>query len=170
MKKIALLSLSMVVLVVLVLMVGACSKDDADKGGNYVVRFKANGTLITYTLQSVLLYQTTSAGDQYLASITGSNDVSNNIGLLLYDDAPIGEGTYLNYIVEDQIVKGVLIAHLDASTGVVFSSGAIDAEASVTITEMNATTVRGTFQGVVKHDQHDDIAITEGEFFVKRVN
>jgi len=147
----------------------SCSDNDESSNGDLVIRFKANGTTVRYTNQPTLLFTAASSGNQYLAIISGFNDASSNLSLTLYSDSPIDKDTYSGYSVVD-IVKGVVIGYLDPKTGATFTSGGANVNATVTISDMNATTVRGTFQGVLKNNQHADITITDGEFIVKRNN
>lgn len=169
MNKTVKLILALMVVVSGVFLLESCSKDE-DDAGEYYLRFKANGTLVEYTNQLGLTAGFGQNGNQHVGTISGWNDGSSNFSVLLYNLEPISETTYSGYTVSAEGTVGVLFAHKEKETGVLFSSGA-DAEfdATTTIMEITDTDVRGTFKGKVKAAGHPDISVTEGSFFVKRV-
>ncbi len=169
MKKAARFFLALTLLVSSMILIVSCTKDE-ETPGEFYMRFKANGTLVEYTNQLGLTAGFAQSGNQHVGTISGWNDASSNFSLLLYDLEPITERTYSGYTATVDGVVGVLFAHKEKETGVVFSSG-VDAEfdATTTITEMNETGVKGTFRGTIKAAGQSDISITEGSFFVKRV-
>lgn len=169
MKKAARFFLVLTLLVTSMTFIVSCTKDE-ETPGEYYLRFEANGKLVEYTNQLGLTAGFAQSNNQHVGTISGWNDASSNFSVLLYDLEPITESTYSGYVASVNGVVGVLFAHKEKETGVVFSSG-VDAEfdATTTITEITETGVKGTFNGKVKAANHPDISITNGSFFVKRV-
>lgn len=162
-------SLMFMSLVLIAIFMGGCTKDD-ENPGEYYMRFKSNGVLVEYTNQLGLSAGFAQNGNQYVGTISGWNDSNSNLSLLLYSNSPISSTTYSGYASSVNGVSGVLFAHKDKKTGAVFSSGVTpDFDATVTITEITETGVKGTFSGKVTSTGHPEIAIREGSFFVKRV-
>lgn len=169
MKKTAGFFLVFTAIVFSLIFIISCSKDD-ETPGEYFMRFKANGASVEYTNQLGLTAGFAQNGNQHVATISGWNDASSNFSLLLYNLAPITEVTYSGYSVSVDGTVGVFFAHKEKDSGAVFSSGVTtDFDASVTISEITETGVKGTFSGLIKASGFSDITITEGSFFVKRV-
>ena len=169
MKKAIKFFLPFALLVFSLVFIAGCSKDEEDTG-KYFMRFKSNGEWVEYTNQ---LHQTAGfvkSGLQHVGTISGMNDATSNFSILIYDLEPITEGTYSGYTTSVEGLTGILLAHKDKSTGAVYGSAVVgELTARLTITEMTETSVSGTFSGVLKSNDHPDIDITEGSFFVKRV-
>jgi hypothetical protein len=85
----------------------ACRNDDNNQ--IYYIRFLANGTLIEYTNQLVLIAGFGQATGIYTGTVSGANDLSSNIGLQIYNNSPIVEGIYSGYGIIDNTVVGVII-------------------------------------------------------------
>lgn len=168
MKKSAAFFLALAVIIAGVVLISGCTKDEDSTA--YYMRFKSNGVQVEYTNQLGLTAGFAQSGNQYVGTISGWNDANSNFSLLLYNLAPITENTYSGYAVSVNGTVGVLFAHKEINSGAVFSSGVTpDYEATVTISEITETGVKGTFSGLVKASGLADINITEGSFYVKRV-
>jgi hypothetical protein len=154
-------------------LLGACGGDGdggtgPDGNGDLFYRFDANGTRITYTVQQSLLGSFAQSGNQRTAIITGFNANSNS-ALQIYAGTAIGVGTYSGYTINPTLsaVVGVLMHYQDAG-GVLYQSDGGAVQEVINITELNATTVRGTFTGRLKAAGRPDMVITNGEFLVRR--
>ncbi len=146
-----------------------CSKDE-ENPGEYYIRFEANGNKVEYNNQISLTAGFGQSGNQYVGTVSGWNDASSNITLILYDIEPITESTYSGYTASINGVMGVVFSYKEKESGAVFSSGvAADHDARITLSEITETGVRGTFGGTITTAGQPDINITEGSFFVKRV-
>jgi hypothetical protein len=146
----------------------SCSNDETD---SYYIRFRANGELVEFTNQLILTAGFGNTGDLYSGTISGANDVDSNIGLQIYNNAPILEDTYSGYGFSGNAVVGVIIGYKEKSSGVLFSSGGgTNVDATVVISEITETTVKGTFQGRLLANGQPDIIVTDGSYFVRRAN
>lgn len=150
------------------MMFNSCKKDDAGNGGEYFIRFKANGTQVDFAVQGSLTAAFGQAGSQFNAVFSGG-DATSNISLQVFDNKAIAEANYTGYGIVGSSVVGALIGYSD-KTGTLYTQGAVGSNATITVTELAATTVRGTFGGIVKATGKPDILITQGEFFVWRAN
>lgn len=147
-----------------------CSKSDGGNdidSGNYYISFKANGTQMRYTQQSVLSYNTSQSGPLYVGIVSGFNDASSNINLQVHNNAEIVPGTYSGYTLTGGVFVGIIIGYTDPVSGESFVTSALNVEGQITITEIETTGVKGTFSGRVVKSGLSDILITEGSFFVK---
>ncbi len=146
-----------------------CKKDDDNgDGGQYYMRFKANGTTVEFKVQASLVAAFGHAENVYNAVFTGY-DADSNISLQVFDSKDIVETTYSGYGLVGTSFVGALIGYKDTGE-TLYTQGATASDASVTISEITATTVKGTFQGTLKADGKANIAVTNGEFFVWRAN
>jgi hypothetical protein len=159
-------------LIAQIFLFAACDKDDDnDKTGQYYFRFSANGTMVEFNHQLLLTAGFGQSPPIYAATASGANDATTNISLIIYNNGPIVADVYSGYDIVEGEVIGVIIAYLDKKTGVVFGSGGgPDVDATVEITELTATYMKGKFNGTVVASGQDDIAITNGSFYVRRVN
>jgi hypothetical protein len=150
------------------LLSSGCSTSTSPNGSGYFLHFQANGTTVAYTAQPSLLVAFGHAGTQYNALITGF-DATSNMSVQVFDGAVIAKGTFSGYGVVGSAFVGALITYQDAS-GTVYVSTDQATDAIITITDLTATTMSGTFKGRLKVAGHPDIVVTNGEFFVKRAN
>lgn len=146
---------------------GGSDSTGPDGDGLYL-RFKINGTQVSYTDQSSLYYSASQAGGQHIAVITGF-DATTNANVQVYSGSAIGEDTYSGYSVVGTALTGALIGYENAS-GVVYSTGGGQIQVTVTISHLDATRARGTFSGLMRSAGQPDLQVTEGEFHVQRLN
>lgn len=148
-------------------------KDDNDGGNNnstYFMSFKVDGTLVSYSNQFSLNATLGQSGAQYLNTITGADDATSNMGLQIFDDAPLTVKSYSGYTIVGGLTKGVIVGYLDPVSGLVFSSGGGPVmDAIITITEITATTVSGSFSGTLQDAGQPDKLVTEGQFIVRKI-
>ncbi len=154
------------VVIFVLFMISACSKDEVDDG-NYRVKFKANGTPVEFNSQPTLTASFGQSGNQHVAVFTGY-DVESNISIQVHDGKAIEAKNYSGYVSTGSGFSGALIAYKDKA-GTVYTQG-VPGNASITVSEITATEVRGTFSGTLKATGKADVVITDGEFFVKRLN
>jgi hypothetical protein len=146
----------------------SCQNDDEESGGEYYVRFIANGKKVEFSVQGATIAAFAQAGNTYNAVFTSYN-TSSNIGLQVYDNKEITKGTYIGYTLSGTSFIGALIHYKDDS-GILYTQDALNAVTSITISEITSSAVRGTFSGVLKSSGKPDLSITQGEFFVLRSN
>ena len=161
---------SLITFTVIVMLFSSCSKDETDSS-TYYIRFNANGESVEFTNQLILIAGFGHSGNQYTGTISGANDAQSNVGLQIYNNAPILEGNYRGYGISGGAVVGVIIGYKEKQSGVLFSSGGgPNVDATVVITEITAATVKGTFHGKLQASGQPDMIITNGSFFVRRSN
>ncbi len=154
------------VVIFVLFMISACSKDGVEDG-SYRVKFKANGTTVEFNSQFTSTASFGQSGNQYVAVFTGY-DAESNISIQVHDGKAIEAKNYSGYVSTGSGFSGALIAYKDKA-GTVYTQG-VPGNASITVSEITATEVRGTFSGTLKATGKDDVMITDGEFFVKRLN
>lgn len=152
-------------MVFLCLTILSVSCDESSDG--YVMRFKADGNLQEFSASGAQTATFTLDDDQYIGLIVGSQG-SHTMVLKVYDTEPITEGVYRQFEPKGNAFTGSLIAYRDNS-GTEYTQGAVTPDIRVRITEITSTSVSGTFGGTLKADGKPDLAITEGEFLVKRM-
>ena len=150
----------------LLLLLSSCKKDDNGVSG-YLIQFKANGKQVEFTEQASLLTLFYS-GSVYNALFSGYT-ASSNISLQVFDNKTISETTYSGYALVGSAFVGALIDYQDTD-GTIYTQGTANSDASVTITQLAATTVRGTFSATLKASGKPDMVISQGQFFVRGAN
>ncbi len=149
------------------LVFNSCKKD-ATSGDGYVMRFYVDGSKVEFTGQGSLVAAFAQSGTIFNAVFTGYT-ANSNMGLQIFDNKAIGATTYSGYGIVGSSIVGVLISYEDTD-GTVYTQGTGTTDATITISEITDTTVRGTFSGTLKANGKPDIKITNGEFFVWRAN
>jgi hypothetical protein len=161
-------TLSRAALLVSIAVMAACGGSDKNPtgpgGSTYYLRFKANGTQVNFTAQASLYAAFAQAGAQYNMIGTGYTATSNS-NIQVYNNSPVVVGTYSGYNINGGALVGALVGYQDDG-GVSYTNQS----ATITISEITSTTVRGTFSGVVEANGHPDITITNGEFRLQRAN
>ncbi len=152
--------------VIILFITVSCSTQNSPSG--YVMKFKADGTAIEFTGQSTVVAAFANSGSQYTATFTGYNSGSN-ISLTVYDNKAIAPGTFTGYTEDNSAFIGALIVYMD-SNGKVYSQMTSNSDIKVVISQITATAVKGTFSGTLSSSDDSSISITNGEFYVWRVN
>ena len=145
----------------------SCSKGEDSGEDQYYIRFKADLTSIVFTDQPVLTTVCSKTGDQHECTFRGG-DLTSRITITVFDDNTISNGTYSDFRTEGGLNFGTLISYEDDS-GTIFEQRNGVTGTTVTITESTATSIRGVFTGKVA-TMGTTMTISEGEFFVKRIN
>jgi len=143
----------------------SCSSDEASDG--YVMRFKANGIQQEFVTGVGQTATFTLDDNQHIGLIVGS-DGTRTMALKVYDTEEITVAVYRQFEPKDDGFTGSLIAYQDES-GTEYTQGAVVPDIRVRITEITSTSVSGTFGGTLKAEGKPDLPITEGEFFVRRL-
>jgi hypothetical protein len=147
----------------------ACSSSTGPNANGHYLRFDANGSQLNFTIESSLAAAFAHAGNEYNALMTGF-DATSNLSLQVFDGAAITTKQYTGYQFTGGAFVGVLITY-QPSAGLVYSSVATaNSDAVITITELTATDVKGTFSGTLKKAGQPDIVATNGEFSLHRAN
>lgn len=152
----------------LMLLVGSCKKDDNTDSGAYVMSFKVDGKLVEFKVQASLVAAFGHADNVYNAVFTGY-DPDSNISLQIFDGKEIVAATYTGYGLVGGSIVGAVIGYSDKS-GTLYTQYAVNSDATITISEITSSTVRGTFSGKLRSNGKSDISITEGKFYVWRAN
>lgn len=155
-------------IVVFAFLSGGCKKDNDAGSGGYHMKFKVDGTQIEYSVQGALVAAFGQSGTQYNAVISGS-DGKSNAGLQVFDNKAISASIYSGYTISNSAVVGALM-HYEDLNGTVYTQGTVSPDIEITIIEINATIVKGTFRGTLKSAGKANISITNGEFLVWRAN
>lgn len=161
---------------VLILATTSCSKSSDDEeegnGNGYFISFKANGTSIEYKPDDFMVASFVDDGTYFLATFAGVGR-SSAIQFQAHDHTAIVEKEYSGYFVKQatQTPAYVIGASISFSQlQVTHSTPDKDPDVNVTIDEITATTVRGSFSGTLKSKGKDDVNITKGKFFIPRNN
>lgn len=157
----------------LILLFSSCKKETADPKEEYYLKFKIDGNWVTWTNALSELGPDLDDATKTNFSFQGTSaDTKQSFGLSFQvDDNSITTGTYssndyfmpIDYITTD---GGSTIWYSDRDGGEPYSVY------SVTLNDITETAVKGSFTGNFLADDSEEentIAITEGEFFLKRI-
>lgn len=155
--------------VLAIVLISGCKKDDDGAAtGAYYIRFKADGQLTEFTNQVALNAATGQSQSQYNAVVSGFNG-NHNISVQMFDNEAIHVSVYEGYENKVSYFEGALIGY--GKDGVIYGTNGVNPEVVVNLTHWTATEAKGTFSGKVKAISGPTVvSITEGEFFVKRLN
>jgi len=148
----------------------SCKKDDNNAtAGKYYVKFKADGQAVEFVDQQRLQAAIGNSGSQHVLTVMGFTP-NSNASLVINDIQPITVGNYDGYVLQSGGVVGTVIAYQNTA-GETFGTNGANPEVAATVVLFNNAEVKGTFSGVIKQNGGTKtIQITEGEFFVKRIN
>jgi len=151
-----------------VLILSACGSSTEPSETELFLRFNANGSLVEFTNAASLFAAFTSTSGQSNLVITGYDAVSGT-NLQIYDNGPVGTGTYSGYGVVGNVLVGTLMAYEDPS-GTEYVTNPGSADVTITVSEITDTRVRGTFSGTLEASGEPDLVVTAGSFVVQRAN
>jgi hypothetical protein len=153
-----------------ILILGSCGGSDSTGpgGGTYYLRFRANGTQVSFTLQTHLTGTFAQSGTQYNAIFVGFDGLVN-ANVQVYDGSAITTTTYSGYGIVGAALRGAIMGYHDAA-GTLYVSGNGQTDAMVTVQEITSEYVRGIFSGRLMATGKADLDISNGEFKVPRVN
>lgn len=173
-KAITRISLSLILSVALF----ACQKNgDSPSGSNNSVHMTAKFDGQTKNFSTVVHAAKIQLGDGYSLTITGVNGTSETFSISIWTDmSDIHSGDVFNYQATGMSTENSLnwasnVANSNETT--IWSSTSIYVvpanDMKVTITEITATTVKGTFSGTIYQniDNPGTHSVTEGEFVAK---
>jgi len=152
-----------------------CNKED-DKNpptstptGQYYIKFKVDGVWQEMKTQNTLMGIIGQSGDQHAMAIDGYSQGGANTNILVMDDKEITTGVYSDFEIFPTFQRGVIIAWTNEN-GYTFNTTYQNKLGSVNITSITSSEIRGTFSGeLIDLVSQDEVTVTEGEFFVKRV-
>jgi hypothetical protein len=173
--KKSLLSYRAIVILIAIIAAGltACDSDDDDddllhgENGKYFIKVKVDGELMEIKNQQTIDGVVGFAGIHYVAVIEGTEPGNSSIALLLYDDEPIKTGIYEGLEISETSYSGVIIGYGFEEES--YTTNPESPEGKVTITVLNNKEIKGTFSGVVVDFQGSERILTEGEFYVPRI-
>lgn len=182
-----------------VLLLAGCAKNGSQEAANpsYYVRFKADGVSYSYTAQALAALSYVTDDKLYSGVLQGYGDLAqaskSHIGIFLFSSSALAaQITYQDPAkavnASGASVPAVMINYLDAQGQSYISAGLLvdasgqfpylpnpqmKADASVTLTELTSTYVKGRFSATVYLSTDATFAtqvrLTEGEFFLQRV-
>jgi len=190
MKRFPLSRLLMLAIIACILATMGCKKSGggSSAGGNsYYVKFKVDGVLKTYSGLAAGTFNLVDGNGDNGCLVTGGKDLSvsdkNTMDILVSDPTAIAANiTYTNYATTTagQVKpKDAYINYLDES-GVLFSAWPDDvstpgviSDAKIVFTSVTSTSIKGNFSGTVYKEidgSSPKHSITEGEFFIHKIN
>ena len=143
-----------------------CSSCSEEETPAYFMRFLHDGVEVGYTDPTNLTAAFTRTGEQYIGVFTGFNTTSTMV-LKVYDGQAISEKVYREFGPVGSVFTGSLITY--QSGGNTYTQGALVPDIRIRVTELRDQYVRGSFAGTLKTDGQPDIVISQGEFYVRRV-
>lgn len=151
-----------------------CKKDAKNDNDNseYYLKFKINGNWVLWTnALSELGTDLDDATKTNFAFQGNSADTRESFGISLQVDGnSLGQGTYNS---DDYFMPGgYSITRNTSTTWYDLSDSEPRSKYYLTLINITPTTIKGSFTGnffVNSSDDSDTIAITEGEFFLKRI-
>jgi hypothetical protein len=148
---------------------GTGPDDDQNPNGHYI-RFKADGVQKEYTDDLLVYAFFTQVNPEYVFAGegvgAGGSITDGSISLSAMDVAPITTKTYGSYQLSGSgWTVGQILYRIG---GVQYETSDVPSDVRVTLTQIGASEVRGTFSGTVKATGRPSIAISAGEFFLLR--
>ena len=141
-----------------------------NQGGEFYVRFRANGTQVVFNLPNNELATFDKIGSEFHFGTSGAAANGNNISLAVFDVAAITTASYVGLTTVNSSGGYRLAEILYTVGGVQYENTDANQDHRITITEITPTTVKGTFSGTMKASGRPNISITNGEFYTKRIN
>lgn len=150
-----------------------CKKDTAKANDNpeYYLKFKLNGNQVTWTNALSELGADLDDNTKTDFAFQGtSNDMKESFGISFQvDGLSLKEGSYSS---DDYFMSGIYtISQNNSTTWYDFSYNEPHSKYTITLTAITPAAIKGNFNGNFLADSESDktIAITEGEFFLKRI-
>lgn len=147
----------------------SCSKEESEEqkaaDSNFFVRFKAGAETKEY--KDIVLALRTTNGGMNTVAIQGQETLNANtpgIIVTITDPAEITAKTYTENGTNDSPATLYRDAAAKEFSNLFMTTAS---GFSVTITEINTTTVRGTFNGKVSDLNGDELTISDGSFYAK---
>lgn len=171
MRKIALFALATIIILTFVLTGCKKESDNTDNAG-YYLKFKMNGSWVLWTnAVAELGADLDDATKTNFAFQGASDDMRESFGISLQvDGTSLTEGTYSsdNYFMPG----GYSITRNGSTSWYDLSDREPVSKYYLTLTTIEPGAIKGSFTGnffVNMDDENDKVAITEGEFYLKRI-
>ena len=154
----------------------ACGGDDStgpsgSNGGSFYVRFRANGSQVEFNAANNVFTTIDKVGNEFHFGTSGvSPTTGNSVSLAVLDVSAITTTTYTGFTVVNNSGGFRMAQIMYTVGGVQYENTDPNQDNRITITEITATTVKGTFSGTVKASGRPSLSITNGEFFSQRIN
>jgi hypothetical protein len=150
---------------------GDGSTDPDDGAGQFFVRYQANGAQIEYRDPLLIHAVFTTVGSQNVFAVEGVSPdgtiTGSSVNVSVMDVSPITVRSYVGFQIG---AAGITSASILYRTGGFEYSNTTNSDNRVTVTEITPQYVRGTFSGTTRATGRPNVAITNGEFYVQRVN
>jgi hypothetical protein len=150
-------------------LVGGCSSSTGPTASGHFLQFDANGTQVAFTIEASLTAAFAHQGSQYNALLTGFN-ANSNLSISIFDGAAITTKQYSGYGISGGAFSGVLITYQPAIGQAYSSIATPNSDAVVTVTDLTATEIKGTFSATLQRNGQADIVATNGQFSLPRAN
>jgi len=138
--------------------------------GSLYLKLRVNGTLYEYSLAGGLLAAFAGGGTNYNVAITGNDAGSSNVVLQAFDTSPVTTGTYTGFTVTTGVEGALMTFHDPSGVDYDVDVSIPGTVATITITEISANQVAGTFSATLGATGYANVSVTEGSFRVARVN
>ncbi len=153
----------------------SCKKNnDNPSTAGFYVKFKLDGTDKQYSGITTALF--TTALPLYQCALIGEKQVSGTVyegmGINIYNDAAIAANvTYTDALVASLGTPQAILLYTDATGAQASSATATSPNVKVVITQMDASSVTGTFSGTIVSttDLTTTQTVTEGQFHLPRM-
>lgn len=147
-------------------------KKKSDSSASFYMKFKVDGTAKSFSGETAAVF--TALSGVNACSLVGevSTGDNNGMGIALYSESEFAAGaSYTDAVIPTVGTPGATLVYTD-DAHVQFSSILASVPGvTVTITELTADHVKGTFSGKVRlvTGGSTEYSITEGEFNIKRI-
>ena len=160
---------------VLTLMLVSLTSCGGDAGagpfdGSLFMKLRVDGTLYEYSLAGGLLAAFAGGGTNYNLSISGNDAGATFVVLQAFDTAPVTTGTYTGFTITTGVEGALMTFHDPSGVDYDVDVGIPGTVATITITEISANQVAGTFTATLGATGHANVSVTEGSFRVARAN
>lgn len=126
--------------------------------------FKANGKKVD--LSQTVVSAFASSGTIHNALVTGFRG-TENANVQIFSNRELVDSVYTQAGIPGQVPFGGLMGYFDKKDR--FYTSALN-RIVIEVTELDDEYIAGTFSGLIRSDNGDELEITEGEFRAKRQN
>jgi hypothetical protein len=101
--------------------------------------------------------------------VDGYSKAGANANILVMDDKEITTGVYSDFEIFPTFQRGLVISW-NTENGYSYNTTYQEKLGTIQITSITATEIKGTFSGeLIDLVSQDEVTVTEGEFYVKRI-
>jgi Family of unknown function (DUF6252) len=155
MKKIKKIAMLLVMVTASAISFNCSSSDDSSSSSNFYLKCKVNGTLVEFTDPMVI--------NSLAKSITG-NDADTGKMVTLFTPLTVGTGTFT--ITDEPSNENSYAGSYSDFNGDIYSD---NETGTMTITEVNADVIKGTFSFTGEDGNGGTITVTEGSFRAENI-